>query len=91
MSAEGLETVVVVDVQGINSFQVNTIESAQKSVGNGNRVCSANGVGEGKGWEGWKSGPVDFSNSVENSELKSGQESQVAQKESLSDSGKGRT
>lgn len=87
LSAKGLETVVVVDVQSINSVQVNTIESVQEGVGDGNTACGADRLGEGETGESWKSGPVDDSNGLESVELESGQESQVAQFESTSDSG----
>lgn len=88
LGAEGLEAVVVVDVQGVDGVQVNTIKCAQEGVGNGNTLCAANGVGKGEGWESWKSGPVDGSNLSEGGELKSGQESQVVQGESTIDAAK---
>lgn len=91
LSAEGLEAVVVVDVQGVNGVQVDTIEGAQESVGDGNTLGSLNGIGESERWESWKSSPVDGSNLGEVGELKGGQESQVAQSESVIDSGEGST
>lgn len=49
LGAEGLETVVVVDVESSDRLQVETIQRAQESVGDEHALCRCDEGWEGKG------------------------------------------
>lgn len=81
LGAEGLETVVVVDVQGANGLQVDAIKGAQERVGDEHRVGLGEGRREGELRESRKRGPLDSLDRGQIGHGEGGQKGQVVESE----------
>jgi len=79
LGAECLQSVVVVDVQGADSLQVDTIESAQESVGDQDIGGFGNNSREGKRRQSRQGRPRDVVGCLEVGHGEGGQECQVEQ------------
>lgn len=88
LSADGLEVVVVVDVEGADRGQVDAIEGAELGVGDEHIGRRRDTLGEGEGLESWESGPGDGSNRGQSREGQGGEDGEIGEGEDTADGAK---
>jgi hypothetical protein len=91
VDVDGLQVTVVLDAEGTNGLERDTVEVSQTGVSDADIAGLCDTLGEVQGLELGESLPVDGTNGVELSELEQGQGGETLQVEALADGGEGRS
>lgn len=88
VDVDGLQVTVVLDAEGTDGLEGDTVQVSQTSVSDANIASLSDTLGEGQRLELRESLPVNGTNGVELSEIEEGQGGETLQVEGLSDRGK---